>query len=106
VSCSPCWGSRINEDLSGYVWASAPVLSKPDGNPLMRRYTLELGEPRISYPTNAAKGHELAGVVVGNLAFAWTTREGELPVRRDEDVFVGKCSEELRHDAQLLKRKT
>jgi hypothetical protein len=71
----------------------------------MRRDALELGEPRVSYPPDAAKGHELAGVVVGNLAFARATSEGELPVRRDEDLFVGKCSEDLRHSAQLPKRK-
>jgi hypothetical protein len=91
--------------VSGYVWASAPVLSKPDSNPLMRRYALEFGESCISYPPDAAKGHELAGVVVVNLAFAWTTNEGELPVRRDEDVFVRKCSKDLRHGALLPMQK-
>jgi hypothetical protein len=63
----------------------------------MRRYALKFGESRISNPPDAAKGNELAGVVVCNLALAWTTREGELPVGRDEDVLVGQGSEDLRH---------
>jgi len=63
----------------------------------MCRYAPKFRESRVSNPPDAAKRNELAGVVVCNLALAWTTRDSELPVRRDEDIFLGQGSDDLRH---------
>jgi hypothetical protein len=63
---------------------------------------LKFGKPCISYPRNAAKGYKLAGVIVGDLALAWTISEGKSPVRYDDDIFVGKCGEDLRQGSPHL----